>query len=283
MNPKICGKLELKPFIENFDADYDYVTNDGPVHYLKTNKDAPNFRLVVVDLSSSESLKQTNWRDLIPNHSKDVLEYACVVRIDVLVCNFTRDVVSVIELRKLSDGSLIRNLNIPVGAITTVNCERDQDDLFFGFTSYLSPGTIYHMKVDSQLKNEPLIFKEVKPKNFDASKFEIKQIFYTSKDGTKVPMFIIHKKDFRQDGDAPCLLYGYGGFKISLLPCFSVQRLVFMDNLNGVLAIANIRGGGEYGKMWHNGGKLLNKQNCFDDFASAGEYLVKEQYTSSKK
>lgn len=279
LNPKITGKLNLEPVVEDFVADIDYVTNIGDDQYIHTNKDAPNFKFVKVNLAS----KEKTFVDIIPNHKKDVLEGVFAARKDLVVCLYIRDVISFLEFRKLTDGSLVRQLDLPVGSVSLVRSKSRHDELFFKFTSFLIPDIVYHMKLDQDLKNNPTIFRESKPKNFDSSKYVTKQVFFTSADGTLVPMFVCHAKNFVPNGSSPCLLYGYGGFQISITPYFSVQRLIMMTNLNGVCALANIRGGSEYGKQWHDNGKLFNKQNCFDDFISAAEYLVKEGYTSKDK
>lgn len=283
LNPNITGILKLEPVVEELNADYYYVTNDGPIHYVRTNYKAPNYRLTVIDLTDSNTRQVDNWKDLINEHPKDVLQGCYAAREDLLITKFIRDVTHRIEIHRLSDGSLIRELNLPVGAIVGLSAERNQDELFYGLTSFLIPGVIFYLKLDQDLKNEPVVFKESKPANFDHTNFVTKQIFYPSKDGTNIPMFLVHHKDFVQDGQNPCMLYSYGGFNISVMPSFSLQRIILMENLGGVFALANIRGGGEYGERWHNGGKLENKQTCFDDFISAGEYLVRERYTSSNK
>lgn len=227
---------------------------------------------------------------MIKEHSKDVLDSIQVVRNNILVCHYLSDVVSRIELRKLSDGSLIKNISIPVGTVSAITAKRKHDELFFLFTSFLVPSSSYHLKFTATTddngdisQDEPKCFRESVPKNFDPTKFVTKQIFYESKDGTRVPMFIVHKNALEMNGNHPCLLYGYGGFNIPVQPYFSVARLIPLDNMNCVFALANIRGGGEYGEQWHDDGKLLLKQNCFNDFIAAAEYLVKEKYTSPKR
>ncbi|UXI19984.1 hypothetical protein NH340_JMT05927 [Sarcoptes scabiei] len=282
-NPNIRKNMRFEPIVSDFDADYYFIANDGPKHYIRTNWNAPNFRVITVDLSDPQSYSKSSWQDLIPEHPKNVLDSVDVVNHNILVCHYIADVISRLELRKLEDGSLIREIKIPVGTISSLQAEREHKELFYSFTSFLTPSSLYHLKLDDLLNNEPRCFKESKPKNFDPSKFVTKQIFYPSKDGTMVPLFIVHNKDFVPQSDRPCLLYGYGGFNISLQPYFSVPRLILLDNLNGVFALANIRGGGEYGENWHQGGSIHKKQNCFDDFIYAADYLINQKYTSADK
>ena len=272
----IESKLNLMPVIEEFSAEYEYVTNDDNICYMRTNKNAPNFRLVKIDLRSPSI---DNWVDLIEEHPKDVLDWCAATNKDLLIACYIRDVVNVLEIRSLSDGSLVRALDIPIGSITGFSGKRKQNEIFFYFTSFLTPGIIYYYN----FVNEPKVFREIKVQDFDQSLYVTKQIFYESKDGTKVPLFIVHNKDIILSGDNMCLLYGYGGFNICIQPSFSAQRVLLMKNLNGIFALANIRGGGEYGEKWHDSGKLLNKQNVFDDFISAAEHLIDNRYTNRDK
>jgi prolyl oligopeptidase len=272
----IDSKLKLNPIIEEFTAEYEYVTNNDNICYMRTNRDAPNFRLVKVNLKSPAV---ENWVDLIPEHPKDVLDWCTATNKDFLVACYIRDVVNALEIRKLSDGSLVKTLDIPIGSITGFSGNRKQSEIFYYFTSFLTPGIIYHYN----FKEEPKVFREIKVQDFDPKLYVTKQIFYESKDGTKVPLFIVHHKDIALNGDNLCLLYGYGGFNISIQPSFNAQRVLFMKNLNGIFALANIRGGGEYGEKWHDSGKLLNKQNVFDDFIFAAQYLIDNRYTNRDK
>ena len=278
LGDKITGRLDLTPVITKYEAEYHYITNDGDVVYVRTNKGTPNYRVIKVDLSKPEP---ENWVDLVPENENDVLDWAYCVNKDVLVVCYIRDVVNVVELRNLASGELIRNLQFPIGTITSFTGKRKQSEIFYYLTSFLTPGVIYHY--DFAKNEEPKVFREIKLNGFDTDEFTTEQIFYESKDGTKIPMFIVRAKDIQLDGNNPCLLYGYGGFNISIQPSFSVSRLLFMKNLRGVFALANIRGGGEYGEKWHDGGRLLNKQNVFNDFIAAGEYLIDNKYTSQPK
>lgn len=197
LKPDIKGPLQLQTMVDEFNGDYFFVANDGPRHYIRTNFKASNYRLTVVDLTDEKTRDVSKWTDLIKEDPKDVLEGVYAVRKDVLVAKFIRDVTSRVQLHQMKDGSLIKKLDIfemAMGAITGLNAKRNNDEIFFAFTSFLIPGIIYHLKIDNDMKNEPVIFKEAKPHNFDHTKFVTEQVFYTSKDGNKVPMFLIHRK-----------------------------------------------------------------------------------------
>ncbi|KAL1139447.1 hypothetical protein AAG570_006431 [Ranatra chinensis] len=274
----IVGKLQLTQVVYKLEADYVYVTNDGPNFIFRTNKDAPNYRLITINFNNPDP---SNWKTLLPQHPADVLDWASAVANDKLVLCYIHDVKSVLQVHSLKDGSFMKELPLPMGTITGYSGRRKYPDIFYQFTSFLSPGIIYRCDL-SKTTFEPKIFREITLPGFDPSLFEQHQVFYTSKDRTKVPMFIIHKKGMKLDGQNGCLLYGYGGFNVSLQPVFSVTRLVFIKHLDGVVAIPNLRGGGEYGEKWHDAGRLLNKQNVFDDFQAAAEYLISEGYTNRK-
>ncbi|XP_063394923.1 prolyl endopeptidase [Cydia fagiglandana] len=276
--PDISGKLPLTQIVHKFEADYEYITNEGSVCIFRTNKNAPNYRLIKIDLHNPA---EENWETLIPEHSSDVLDWASAVDNDKLVIHYVRDVKSVLQLHSMASGELLQTFPLAVGSVVGFSGKKEQHEIFYHFMSFLTPGVIYHVDFKKQ-PYEPTVFREVAVKGFDASQYEAKQIFYSSKDGTKVPMFIVSKKGLPQDGSNPALVYGYGGFNINVQPSFSVTRLVFMQHFNGIVAIPNIRGGGEYGERWHNAGRLLNKQNVFDDFQAAAEYLIQEKYTSPK-
>ncbi|KAH9293646.1 hypothetical protein KI387_041148 [Taxus chinensis] len=274
------GKEETLPFyklIDNFEAEYDHIANDDTVFTFRTNKDAPRYKLVRVDLSQPES-----WSDVVPESDKDLLESAAAVNDNQLLLSYLSDVKYVLQVRDLQSGNLLHNLPIDIGSVNEVSGRRKDKELFIGFTSFLTPAIIYQCNLDAEKPNL-VVFRETIVPGFDRTNFEAKQVFISSKDGTQIPMFIVCKKDIILDGSHPTLLYGYGGFNINITPSFSVSRIVMSRHLGAVFAIANIRGGGEYGEEWHKAGSLANKQNCFDDFISAAEFLVSEGYTQPKK
>uniref|UniRef100_G3P489 Prolyl endopeptidase n=1 Tax=Gasterosteus aculeatus aculeatus TaxID=481459 RepID=G3P489_GASAC len=260
-------------------AEYEYVTNEGTLFTFKTNLDAPRYRLINIDFASPA---QSSWKELIPQHEKDVIVFAtCTYSSYLFVC-FLHDVKNVLKMYRLSSGEELRTFPLDVGSVVGFTGRKRDSEIFYYFTSFLSPAIIYHCDL-TQEPLQPHIFREVTVKGFSPSDYQTTQVFYSSKDGTQIPMFIVHKKGIKLDGSHPGFLYGYGGFNISITPSYSVSRLIFVRHLGGVLAVANIRGGGEYGETWHKAGMLANKQNCFTDFQCAAEYLVKEGYTSPSK
>ncbi|XP_065346308.1 prolyl endopeptidase-like [Cloeon dipterum] len=271
------GPLPLTQIVHKMESGYEYVTNVGSEFIFRTNKDAPNYRLVSIDLKNP---RMDQWRTLVAEHPKDVLKWAVLSNKDKLVVCYFHDVKSVLQIRDLATGDLITQLPLDNGMVSGVLENRKYPELFFEFYSFLTPGVIYMCDLSKPII-EPVLYRKVELKDFDASLYITKQVFYGSKDGTIVPLFIVHKKDLKRDGSSPCLLYGYGGFGKSILPTFHARRLVFMQHFNGVFAVANIRGGGEYGESWHNAGRLFNKQNGLDDFQAAAEYLISARYTSS--
>uniref|UniRef100_A0AAQ4RJX7 Prolyl endopeptidase n=1 Tax=Gasterosteus aculeatus aculeatus TaxID=481459 RepID=A0AAQ4RJX7_GASAC len=275
----ITGLLPWVKLIDNFDAEYEYVTNEGTLFTFKTNLDAPRYRLINIDFASPA---QSSWKELIPQHEKDVIVFAtCTYSSYLFVC-FLHDVKNVLKMYRLSSGEELRTFPLDVGSVVGFTGRKRDSEIFYYFTSFLSPAIIYHCDL-TQEPLQPHIFREVTVKGFSPSDYQTTQVFYSSKDGTQIPMFIVHKKGIKLDGSHPGFLYGYGGFNISITPSYSVSRLIFVRHLGGVLAVANIRGGGEYGETWHKAGMLANKQNCFTDFQCAAEYLVKEGYTSPSK
>ncbi|XP_042477460.1 prolyl endopeptidase-like [Macadamia integrifolia] len=271
---------EMLPFtklVDNFEASYRAVANDGTIFTFLTNKDAPKYKLVRVDLK-----EPTVWTDVLRESEKDVLESAYAVNGNQILVSYLSDVKYVLQVRDMETGSLINRLPIDIGTIYGINGRRKDTEVFIGFTSFLTPGIIYRCNLKTVVP-EMMIFREIVVPGFDRSEFRVNQVFVASKDGTKIPMFIVSKRNICLDGLNPCVLYGYGGFNISLTPWFSVNSIVLSRHLGAVFCIANIRGGGEYGEEWHKAGSLGKKQNCFDDFISAAEFLVSAGYTQPKK
>ncbi|XP_078398617.1 prolyl endopeptidase-like [Cetorhinus maximus] len=275
----IKGILPWVKLVDNFDAEYEYVTNEGTVFTFKTNLTSPHYRLINIDFSDPDPFK---WKTLVAEDKKDVLEWAGCVKNNFLILCYLHDVKHALQLHELATGAHIKTFPLDVGSIVGYSGQKKDTEIFYQFTSFLTPGIIYYCDL-TQDDLEPRIFREVTVKGFDPFDYQTVQLFYPSRDGTQIPMFIVHKKGIKLDNSHPAFLYGYGGFNISLTPSYSVSRLIFVRHLGGVLAVANIRGGGEYGESWHKGGMLENKQNCFDDFQCAAEVLIKKGYTTSKK
>ena len=261
------------PFItiqKDTDSDTSVIENVGSTLYLVTNRNAPNKKVVTVDASSPGP---ENWKDLI-KETQNVLRASTGG--GYLFANYMEDAVSAIK-QYTYQGALVREVALPgVGSVGGFGAKKQETNLYYSFTNYLTPGSVYSFNIAtgvSKLYKKPNI-------DFNSQEYQSKQIFYTSKDGTQVPMIITHKKGMVLDGTNPTILYGYGGFNISLTPSFSITNAVWMEQ-GGVYAVANLRGGGEYGKKWHDAGTKLQKQNVFDDFIAAAEYLIAEKYTSS--
>ncbi|XP_054722190.1 prolyl endopeptidase-like [Uloborus diversus] len=274
----ITGLLPFRCLVNKFEAEYNYVTNTGSIFTVHTDRNAPLYRLVNIDIENPE---EENWVDLVPESKANVLEWALCVNEDKLLLCYIEDVKNVLGLYSLNTGDLLKHFPLELGTIAGVSGKRSQSEIFYKFVSFLTPGITYFC--DLQCSMNPEVFKKTEVPGFDASQFQTTQVFYSSKDGTKIPMYIVHRKDIVKDGSAPAFLYGYGGFNISMQPQFSISRTVFMNYFKGVVALPNLRGGGEYGERWHNAGKLLNKQNVFDDFHAAAEYLIDNKYTSPSK
>ncbi len=269
--PKVTG--EVVRLLDDFDASYSFVGNDGPVFYFLTDLDAPRKRVIAIDTRRAE---RARWREIIPQ-SADVLEGIQIIH-DTFVAQYMHDASSRLRLFAL-DGRPVKELELPtLGSIGGISGERKDDEMFYAFTSFLYPTTIFRYDFKTGASS---VFK-APTIDFDPSSYETKQVFYASKDGTRVPMFITHKKGLRLDGSNPTYLYGYGGFNISLTPAFSVAVLAWLE-MGGVYALPNLRGGGEYGEEWHQAGMHDKKQNVFDDFIAAAEFLIAQGYTSTPK
>lgn len=266
-------KASFVMIAEGFDYNHSVIENYGDKLLLFTNRNAPKYKLVLVDPSNPA---EENWVTIIPE-KEEVLKSVQVAN-NMLVAEYMKDASSRAYVYDY-EGKLKYELSLPgIGTLGGFSGDKNNSLAFYSYTSFTFPNTVYKFDM-AQNKSEIYKTSEV---DFNPDLYETKQIFYTSKDGTKVPMFIVHKKGIKLNGKNPTLLYGYGGFNVSVMPSFSISRLLLLEN-DGVFALANIRGGGEYGKEWHEAGTKLKKQNVFDDFIAATEYLIAEKYTSPEK
>lgn len=264
---------EIIPVVEGFDSEQSIVHSEGTTLYILTNRDAPNQRLVTVDAGQPQP---ENWKDLVPER-KEVLQYPTFAG-GKMFLNYLQDASTRIEQYDLR-GNKERDITLPtLGTAVGFDGKEDSDTVFYAFTSFTYPTTIYAYDI---ARGESTVFRQPTV-DFDPDAYETKQVFYASQDGTKVPMFVVHRKGMEMNGQNPTYLYGYGGFNISLSPSFSITNLYWLEN-GGVYAMPNLRGGGEYGETWHEAGTQGNKQNVFDDFIAAAEYLKAEKYTSTDK
>jgi prolyl oligopeptidase len=264
------------PFIrllDDADAAYNFLGNDGTLFYFNTDLDAPRGRVIAIDTRAPE---RTNWRELVPQQP-DTLAFAFFIHHEFLLV-YMPDAHHVVK-RYSTDGQHIGDIALPaLGSINGLSGEVGDDEMFLSFTSFLIPPSVYRYDFEQgtlSLLHAPKLA-------FDANDYETEQVFYPSKDGTRIPMFLTYKKGLKRDGNNPVLLYGYGGFNISLTPTFSLVSLLWAEH-GGIYALANLRGGGEYGEEWHQAGMLDKKQNVFDDFIVAGEWLIANSYTRSDR
>jgi prolyl oligopeptidase len=265
-----------EPFIrllDEADASYNFIGNDGPLFYFNTDLDAPRGRIIAIDIRHPE---RARWQELVPQQ-EDVLAFALIVNSQFVVA-YMHDAHH--QIRRYSkDGCYLGDIALPtLGSVVEVSGKPEHTELFLSFTSFLYPPTIYRYDFNTNTLT-PLHDTGNK---FDLSSYETKQIFYTSKDGTRIPMFLTHKKGLTLDGNNPTLLYGYGGFNVSLTPAFAASTLLWAEH-GGVYAVANLRGGNEYGEDWHQAGMLEKKQNVFDDFIAAAEWLIANNYTNTSR
>jgi prolyl oligopeptidase len=259
--------------IDNHDNKYFFIGNDGPVFYFLTDYNAQKYQVIAIDTRKPE---KKDWKTLIPETADTLTDVNLVG--NVFICIYLKDARTQVKIHDL-EGRFIREVDLPgIGTASGFSGKRSDMITFYTFSSFATPPSIYSYNI---LTGESRLYWRAKVK-FNPDDYEVKQVFYTSKDGTRVPMFISHKKGIKLDGNNPTLLYGYGGFNIPLTPAFSVSRLQWME-MGGVFAVANIRGGGEYGEAWHRAGTRLQKQNVFDDFIAAAEYLIREKYTRPEK
>ncbi|MEO0755818.1 MAG: prolyl oligopeptidase family serine peptidase [Cyanobacteria bacterium J06648_16] len=262
---------DVVELISEFEAEYGLVDNEGTTFWFQTDLDAPKGRLVAIDISQPE---KENWKEILPE-AEETLQSVSLLN-HQFVTDYLKDAYTTIKVYNL-EGQFIRNVELPgIGSAGGFGGKKDDTDTFYSFTSYTVPNRIYRYDMTT---GKSTLFREAQVA-FDPSQYETHQVFYTSKDGTRIPMFITHKKGVERNGQNPTLLYGYGGFSISLTPGFSVGNLVWLE-MGGIYAVPNLRGGGEYGEDWHVAGTKTQKQNVFDDFIAAAEYLIDNSYTAS--
>jgi prolyl oligopeptidase len=265
----------IEPFLDRFDAQYSVVGNDGPVFYVLTDNGAGRNRLVAIDVTRPEP---SAWKTLIPELPRRDVLAGVVMAGDRFLVQVRTDAHEALRVHA-KDGSFEREVTLPtLGTIGGVSARRKSGEVFYAFTSFTYPTTVFRL---DPATGASTVFRQPTVK-FTPADYDVEQVFYASKDGTKVPMFLVHRKGLARDGQAPTILYGYGGFDISLTPSFSPALVGWLD-MGGVYAQPNLRGGGEYGKEWHDGGRLTHKQNVFDDFIAAAEFLVREKYTSTPR
>jgi prolyl oligopeptidase len=265
-------RAPIIPLIDKFEAEYSFLGNDEDTFYFKTDKDAPRGKIVAV--KALEANKK--WRDVVPQATETIGSVSFVN--NQFVVGYLKDAYSQIKTYGI-DGKFVRSVELPgIGSAGGFGGKRFDTETFYSYSSFNAPPTIFRYDLKTG-KSE--LYRQAKVA-FNPGDYEVKQVKYTSKDGTRVPMFIVHKKGIKLDGNNPTLLYGYGGFSISITPWFSVSNLVWME-MGGVYAVANIRGGAEYGEEWHLAGTKERKQNVFDDFIAAAEFLIKDKITNPKK
>jgi prolyl oligopeptidase len=259
--------------LDDFDAHYEFIDNDGPVFWIQTDLDAPRSQLIAIDTQHPE---KKNWKTVVAQ-SADKLESTDVVD-DKFLMAYLKDAKTEVRVYDLK-GKFLRNVDLPgIGTAGGFHGKRKYKETFYSFTSFISPTTIYRYDPEA---GKSTVFRQPKV-DFDSSQYETTQVFYNSKDGTRVPMFLTYKKGLKRDGQNPTLLYAYGGFDISLTPSFSVPNVVWLE-MGGIYAQPNLRGGGEYGEDWHLAGTKGHKQNVFDDFIAAAQWLIENKYTSTPK
>lgn len=266
-------KNPVVPLLDAFDAAYSFIDNNGPVFLFRTDKDAPRSRIVAID---SRKPAVADWKELVPEAAETLLSANLVG--NRLVGSYLQDAHSQVKVFDLN-GRFLHDVSLPgLGTASGFGGKKDDPATYYSYTGFTTPTTIYRYDIASDTSD---VIRQPKVA-FDPSAYETRQVFYRSKDGTRVPMFIVNRKGIKLDGSNPTYLYGYGGFNISLTPAFSVANLAWME-MGGVYAVPNLRGGGEYGESWHQAGTKLQKQNVFDDFISAAEWLIANKVTSTPK
>ncbi len=261
----------IKPLVETWQASYSYLGNQGSKFWFLSNDKAPRGKILEIDLNNPG---REHWKEMLAE-SKDAIETASMVN-NSFIISYLHHARHKILIKPLAGKAV--ELELPgIGSAGGFYGEQDATETFFSWTSFNTPARIYHLDL---LSGKTTLFKKPKVK-FDPGDYVTRQVFYNSKDGTRIPMFITHHRNLKRNADNPTLLYGYGGFNISLTPYFSVSNLVWMET-GGIYAVPNLRGGGEYGQQWHEAGTKTKKQNVFDDFISAAEWLIANNYTSSR-
>ena len=259
--------------LSGFDASYDFITNLGSKFIIRTDLNAPKQKVISIDVNEPLSVR---WETIIPESTETLRSVSHIG--GLFIANYLKDART--EIRRFkTDGNSLPPVKLPgLGTASGFGGKSDQNETFYYFTSFTSPGAVYRYDVT---RNASTLLKAPKTQ-FDRDHYESRQIFATSRDGTKIPMFIVSKKNLKLDGNNPTLLYAYGGFNISLRPSYSPATIAWLD-LGGIYVMANLRGGGEYGEEWHEAGMKLKKQNVFDDFIACAEHLISNKFTSSKK
>ncbi|CAD5235589.1 unnamed protein product [Bursaphelenchus xylophilus] len=282
----VTKKLELKPVFTKWDAKYDFVHNEGNKVLIETNKDAPMSKLVRFDLADLEK-GESAWQIVLAHDEKRKLSFVVPVAKDKLVVAYMEDACDSLYIHDLESGRQLEKFPLSLGSVGSLWGRITHDEIFFSYESFVEPAVIYRVDFSKPRSATEALELEVihrtEVPGLDPKKFIAKQVFFSSKDGTKVPMFIVHPKNLTLNGENPVILNGYGGFNIAEQPAFSVSRCLFMEMFGAAIAVANIRGGDEYGETWHEAGMKANKQNVFDDFIAAAEYLIREKYTNNKK
>ena len=264
---------QVVKLLDGFDASYNFIGNDGGVFWFQVDANAPRGKIIAIDTSKPD---RNNWKEIVPE-AKETLQGVTLVN-HMLVANYLKDAHTQVRIFD-TQGKFVREVAFPgLGTASGFGGRAKDKETFYAFTGFTRPTTIYRYDM---VTGKSTVFRQPNVE-FDPNAYETKQVFYKSKDGTRVPMFITHKKGLKLDGNNPTYLYGYGGFNVPLTPGFAVSNLVWME-MGGVYAQPSLRGGGEYGEEWHQGGMKLKKQNVFDDFIAAAEWLIANKYTSTPK
>ncbi|KHJ99899.1 peptidase, S9A/B/C family, catalytic domain protein, partial [Oesophagostomum dentatum] len=274
------GKITPSPLYEELDAKYEYVDHDDESMLIQSNKDAPMFNLIRVSFSDR------SIREVVSENLRHKLSWATVVAKDRLLICYIEDVKDALYVHDLKTGARLYQIPLKIGSLSGFFGKKTLNEIFFGFESFTVPTIIYRVDFSSKDKNSvPAVeeLRRVRIKGMDESQFAVEQVFFRSKDKTRVPMYLISLKDTPRNGNNFTILNGYGGFNIADMPYFSISRLLIVKHFKGIIACANLRGGSEYGENWHMSGMKEKKQNVFNDFISAAEYLINNKYTCSGK